>query len=42
MFPRNDGIVLGGTFESGNWSTAVDLETQRRILAAHEAIFAKR
>ncbi|HET6275724.1 MAG TPA: FAD-dependent oxidoreductase [Candidatus Cybelea sp.] len=41
MFPRNDGIVLGGTFESGNWSTAVDLETQRRVLAAHEAIFAK-
>lgn len=41
MFPRNDGIVLGGTFESNNWSTAVDLETQRRILAAHQAIFAK-
>ena len=25
MFPRNDGIVLGGTYERGNWSTTVDL-----------------
>lgn len=39
MFPRNDGIVLGGTFERGNWSTSVDLATQARILAGHEAIF---
>lgn len=41
MFPRNDGIVLGGTFERGNWSTAVDPATQARILAGHEAIFGK-
>ncbi|MGC1381510.1 MAG: FAD-dependent oxidoreductase [Candidatus Baltobacteraceae bacterium] len=41
MFPRSDGIVLGGTFDRGNWSMAVDLATQARILAAHEAIFAK-
>jgi D-amino-acid oxidase len=41
MFPRNDGIVLGGTFERGNWSTAVDLVTQARILAGHKAVFAK-
>jgi len=41
MFPRDDGIVLGGTFEPRNWSTSVDLATQARILAAHEAIFAK-
>lgn len=40
MFPRSDGIVLGGTFERGNWSTSVDLTTQTRILAGHEAIFA--
>lgn len=39
MFPRNDGIVLGGTFERGNWSTSVDLATQARILAGHKAIF---
>jgi D-amino-acid oxidase len=41
MFPRNDGVVLGGTFERGNWSTSVDLATQARILAGHEAIFTK-
>jgi glycine/D-amino acid oxidase-like deaminating enzyme len=41
MFPRNDGIVLGGTFDHGDWSTAVDLATQARILAAHEALFRK-
>jgi len=41
MFPRDDGIVLGGTFERANWSTSVDLATQSRILAAHEALFAK-
>jgi D-amino-acid oxidase len=39
MFPRDDGIVLGGTFDRGDWSTAVDPATQTRILAAHEAIF---
>ena len=41
MFPRSDGIVLGGTFERGNWSTSVDLATQTRILAGHQAIFAR-
>ncbi|HEV3092354.1 MAG TPA: FAD-dependent oxidoreductase [Candidatus Cybelea sp.] len=39
MFPRNDGVLLGGTFENGNWSTTPDLTTQSRILAAHQAIF---
>jgi glycine/D-amino acid oxidase-like deaminating enzyme len=38
-FPRSDGVVLGGTFERGNWSTSVDTATQTRILAGHEAIF---
>jgi D-amino-acid oxidase len=40
MFPRSDGIVLGGTFEHGNWSTEPDAETERRIVAAHERFFA--
>ena len=40
MFPRNDGVVLGGTFEHDNWSTQPDLATQARILAGHEAVFA--
>ncbi|HEX3671248.1 MAG TPA: FAD-dependent oxidoreductase [Candidatus Cybelea sp.] len=39
MFPRSDGILLGGTFDRGNWSTAVDLATQGRILAEHAAVF---
>lgn len=38
MFPRTDGIVLGGTFERGNWSTEVDLAEQARMLAAHQAL----
>ena len=40
MFPRADGIVLGGTFERGNWSTEPDADTERRIVAAHQAFFA--
>lgn len=39
MFPRSDGVLLGGTFDRGNWSTEVDLVTQRQVLAEHEAIF---
>lgn len=39
MFPRSDGIVLGGTFDRGNWSTSVDLAAQARVLAANEAVF---
>jgi D-amino-acid oxidase len=42
MFPRTDGIVLGGTFQVGDWSTDVDLVAQARIIAGHQAIFAKR
>lgn len=41
MFPRNDGIVFGGTFQRGDWSTSVDLATQARILTEHAAIFGK-
>ena len=39
MFPRNDGIVLGGTFDRGNWSLAVDSAQQTQILAEHAAIY---
>jgi D-amino-acid oxidase len=28
MFPRSDGILLGGTFERGNWSLEPDPETE--------------
>jgi glycine/D-amino acid oxidase-like deaminating enzyme len=39
MFPRNDGIVLGGTFDRGDWSLAVDAAQQSRILIEHAAVY---
>jgi D-amino-acid oxidase len=39
MFPRADGIVLGGTFERGEWSTAAEPATVQRILASHRNLF---
>ena len=39
MFGRRDGIVLGGTFEHGNWSLEPDPDTTQRILHNHQAIF---
>ena len=39
MFPRSDGIVLGGTHEEGVWSLEPDLERKQQILAEHKAFF---
>jgi len=39
MFPRADGLVLGGTFERGVETLDVDSEADARILAGHRAIF---
>ncbi len=39
MFGRRDGIVLGGTFEHGEWSLEPDQETITRMMARHKAIF---
>jgi D-amino-acid oxidase len=39
MFPRADGILLGGTFERGNWSVNPDPETEKRIVEAHRTFF---
>ena len=39
MFPRSDGIVLGGTFEKGVETLDVDVEAEQRILAGQRAIF---
>jgi D-amino-acid oxidase len=39
MFPRRDGILLGGTHERGVESLEPDLEAENRILAGHRAIF---
>lgn len=39
MFPRSDGVLLGGTHERGVWSLEPDLEAKQRILAEHARIF---
>jgi D-amino-acid oxidase len=39
MFPRSDGIILGGTFEQGEWSPEVEPEVIARIVAGHRAVF---
>jgi glycine/D-amino acid oxidase-like deaminating enzyme len=40
MFPRSDGIILGGTFDLDDWSTTPRPETTDRILRAHQRLFA--
>jgi D-amino-acid oxidase len=40
MFPRSDGIVLGGTFQHGNANLEPDESTVRTIVADHAAFFA--
>jgi len=39
MFPRSDGIVLGGTHVEGEWSLAPDLSKKDEIIAGHKAFF---
>jgi len=38
MFPRRDGIILGGTFDHGDWSLAPNPEQTSGILEAHAEI----
>jgi D-amino-acid oxidase len=38
MFPRGDGIVLGGTWDHGDWSLAPKPEQTTAILEAHAQI----
>ena len=38
MFPRHDGIILGGTWDDGNWSLAPNPEQASQILDAHREI----
>ncbi len=40
MFPRRDGILLGGTHERGSWSTDPDAVAKQRILQGHADLFA--
>jgi D-amino-acid oxidase len=39
MFPRRDGILLGGTHERGNWDLQPDREAEARIVSTHAGIF---
>lgn len=39
MFPRTDGIVLGGTYDRGRWNLAPDPAARQRLLDGHHAIF---
>lgn len=40
MFPRADGVLLGGTFEEDVWETAPEPAAIARILASHRRLFA--
>lgn len=40
MFPRRDGILLGGTFERGQSDLEPNREAEREVIEAHKAIFA--
>jgi hypothetical protein len=39
MFPRRDGVVLGGSHDRGEWSLDPDPNHARRILAQHQRLF---
>jgi D-amino-acid oxidase len=39
MFPRSDGIILGGTYQRGQWDTTPSEDTSRRLLREHRNLF---
>jgi hypothetical protein len=39
LCPTSDGILLGGTHESGVWSLDPDPVAKQRILSAHRKFF---
>lgn len=39
MFPRRDGLQLGGTRERGDWSLAPDPQASAELLAGHQRLF---
>ena len=41
MFPRNDGIVLGGSHEDGEWSLEPSKTEAERIFQGHKKLFAE-
>jgi glycine/D-amino acid oxidase-like deaminating enzyme len=40
MFPRADGILLGGTFELDQWDATPQADDIARIIASHQRLFA--
>lgn len=40
MFPRSDGILLGGTFQRHEEALEPDREAMRRVVEGHKALFA--
>jgi hypothetical protein len=40
MFSRRDGVLLGGTYERGNWSLTPDMLTVQEKLKTHGELFA--
>lgn len=41
MIPRTDGILLGGTFEKGEWSLSVNEAAKARVLQGHTKFFSR-
>ena len=41
MMPRQDGIVLGGTSERGEWSLEPNAAETTRVIQGHERLFAR-
>jgi hypothetical protein len=39
MFPRADGILLGGTFERNEWEEVPEPAAIQRIIASHKSFF---
>lgn len=39
MFPRSDGIILGGSFDQGDWRLEPDAVLTQRILDDHRRLF---
>jgi len=40
MFSRRNGILLGGTYDEGNWSLTPDLKTVQEKVKKHAELFA--
>ena len=41
LFSRSDSLLLGGTFEKGNWSPLPDPAETERIVSEHQRIFSR-